>query len=146
MIKATTSSRANVISSPSAKRRLGFEEEEKKDKGTRLLSDKLVGVLRAVFSETDKYNDTVVRRKDLLYNLRTNPEVVSQIDADAVLTEDLGVRLTLDEVLAEVEFDEREERKRKEVDAVITKEYITWNQLLDYFERYRPREQRNEEH
>lgn len=73
--------------------------------------------------------------------------MVSDIDADAVLTEELGVKMTLDEVLAEVEFDEREERKRKQnlADPVITREYITWNQFKDYFEKYRPRAERNGE-
>lgn len=61
--------------------------------------------MREVYQTTDKYQDHVVKRKDLLFNLRTNPDVVSEIDADAVLTEELGVKMTVDEVLAEVEFD-----------------------------------------
>lgn len=66
------------------------------DKGTRLLQDGLFDKIREVYHITDKYKDGVVMRKDLLFNLRTNPDVVSEIDADAVLTEELGVRLTLD--------------------------------------------------
>lgn len=61
--------------------------------------------MREVYQTTDKYQDHVVKRKDLLFNLRTNPDVVSEIEADAVLTEELGVKMTVDEVLAEVEFD-----------------------------------------
>lgn len=46
-----------------------------------------------------------------------------------------------------MEFDEREERKRKQnvAEPVITREYITWNQFKDYFEKYRPRGERNAE-
>lgn len=87
-------------------------------------------ILHRVFGETDKYQDHVLKRKDLLYALRTHPDVVEHIDEDAVLTADLGVKLNLDEVLGEVEYDEREERKKKESstsEAVITREFITWN-------------------
>jgi len=79
----------------------------KSNKSECLLLESQVQVMQDVFQRLDKHDDRLLRRYDLVMGLRTDEQVVDFIDVDAVQLPHSRKKLTLDEVLVEVEKDER---------------------------------------
>jgi hypothetical protein len=63
--------------------------------------------MREVFERLDKYNEGILRRGDYVIALRTDARVVDFIDCDAVKKAYSTSVMTLDQVLLEIEKDER---------------------------------------
>ena len=88
----------------------------------------------------DKYGDLILKRKDYIQTLRTDERVVDFIDQQAITIGSGGKKkLTLDEVLVEVERDERMELfliNKGTGDQINHKEYITWSEFISYLEDY----------
>ena len=115
---------------------LGFGVREK---SKNLLLPSHVETMREVYERLDKYNDQILKRSDLLMGLRTDERVVDFIDVDAIqLANHKAKMLTLDQVLTEVEKDERYvlQQMSKTEDAINHKEFITWREFLTYFDDY----------
>lgn len=62
--------------------------------------------MQEIFEAFDKYDDKILRRGEYIMRLRTDERVVDFIDQDAVLVPYTKRKMTLDEVLVEIEKDE----------------------------------------
>lgn len=102
--------------------------------------------MKEVFERLDKYNDNFIRRRDFIRALRTDMRVIDFIDTEAVKKANSNSVLTLDQVFFEVENDEKYQQKLlgKDDDKVNSKEYITWDEFLQYFNDYQEIDVRNE--
>lgn len=101
--------------------------------------------MRQVFEKLDKYNEGILRRRDFIMALRTDHEVVSFFDCEALKKAYSTTTLTLDAVLLEIEKDENFELANlpKKADTINHKEFLTWREFLNYFNDYQEIEQRN---
>ena len=119
----------------------GFSREKSKN----LLLPSQVEVMRQVFDGLDKYNEGILRRRDFIMALRTDHEVVSFFDCEALKKAYSTSTLTLDAVLLEMEKDENYElaNQSKKADTINHKEFLTWREFLTYFSDYQEIDQRN---
>lgn len=119
----------------------GFSREKSKN----LLLPSQIEVMRQVFENLDKYNEGILRRRDFIMALRTDHEVVSFFDCEALKKAYSTSTLTLDAVLLEIEKDENFELANlpKKADTINHKEFLTWREFLNYFNDYQEIEQRN---
>ena len=94
--------------------------------------------MRQVFENLDKYNEGILRRRDFIMALRTDHEVVSFFDCEALKKAYSTSTLTLDAVLLEIEKDENFELANlpKKADTINHKEFLTWREFLNYFNDY----------
>jgi hypothetical protein len=82
---------------------LGFGRERSKN----LLLGSQVAVMNEVFQRLDKYDEGILRRSEFVMALRTDAKVIDFIDCEAVKKAYSVHTLTLDQVLLEIEKDER---------------------------------------
>ena len=82
---------------------LGFGREKSKN----LLLGSQLAVLNEVFKRLDKYDEGILRRSEFVMALRTDAEVIDFIDCEAVKKAYSTSTMTLDQVLLEIEKDER---------------------------------------
>jgi len=110
-----------------------------------LLLPSHMSILEEIYQNLDKFEDAILKRSEYIMALRTDPKVVEFIDADAVGIPHLRKKLNLDEVLREIEQDETMEISSNQYhgEPINHKEYITWREFVEYFDDYKPAEQRN---
>ena len=82
---------------------LGFGREKSKN----LLLGSQLAVMNEVFKRLDKYDEGIWRRSAFVMALRTDAEVIDFIDCAAVKKAYSTSTMTLDQVLLEIEKDER---------------------------------------
>jgi hypothetical protein len=101
--------------------------------------------MKEIFHQIDKYNEGILKRSDFVRALRTDMRVVDFIDQEAVKKAYSQTVLTLDQVFFEIEKDERYEAANmpKGDGHVNSKQFITWNEFLNYFNDYQDIEERN---
>lgn len=99
--------------------------------------------MEEVFKRLDKYEEGILRRRDFVMALRTEPRVIDFIDCDAVRKAYSTTVLSLDAVLLEIEKDERYDEGNLAKDAINHKEFLTWREFLTYFHDYQDIELRN---
>ena len=119
---------------------------KKRGRAKLLLLNSHMKILEEVFMQLDKYKDQILRRSDFLMALRTDEKVIEFINQEAIRTTGLKPKtLTLDQVLVEIERDETYQMQQftKEKDAINHKQFITWNEFLQYFIDFRDIEDRN---
>ena len=112
----------------------------KREKSKCLLLPSHLETMHEVFERSDKYNDQILRRRDLIMSLRTDQRVVDFIDVDSVKVACAREKImTLDQILIEIELDEQYEQLHctaKTEEQINHKEFITWREFLSYFEDY----------
>jgi hypothetical protein len=98
-----------------------------------------------IFEAMDKYKDKILKRSEYIMALRTDERVVEFIDVDAVQIPYSNKRLTLDQILEEIERDELYEIAQlgKNSGQINHKEFITWREFISYFNDYKDPEERN---
>jgi len=94
--------------------------------------------MKEVFDRLDKYDEGILRRSEYVMALRTDGKVIDFVDCEAVRKAYSTHTLTLDQVLLEIEKDERfEQGKAKQSKNDINhKEFLTWREFLNYFSDY----------
>lgn len=120
---------------------LGFGREKSKN----LLLGSQLAVMNEVFKRLDKYDEGILRRSEFVMALRTDAEVIDFIDCEAVKKAYSTSTMTLDQVLLEIEKDERydQAKSRQGKNDINHKEFVTWREFLNYFNDYQEIEQRN---
>lgn len=120
---------------------LGFGREKSKN----LLLGSQLAVMNEVFKRLDKYDEGILRRSAFVMALRTDPQVIDFIDCEAVKKAYSTHTLTLDQVLLEIEKDERydQSKARQGKNDINHKEFLTWREFLSYFNDYQEIEHRN---
>ena len=126
----------------SALEELGFKRESSKC----LLLESQIRIMEGIFEHLDTYKDRLLRRSEFIMALRTDERVVDYIDVNAVQLPNSTRKLTLDEILVEVEKDEMFEKVQmgKKGKQINHKEFITWREFMSYFTDYREIEERNQ--
>lgn len=101
--------------------------------------------MNEVFKRLDKYDEGILRRSEFVMALRTDAEVIDFIDCEALKKAYSNTTLTLDQVLLEIEKDERYDqgKSRQGKNEINHKEFLTWREFLNYFNDYQEIEQRN---
>lgn len=86
-------------------------------------------MIKGIFNEIDKESDYVVSRKKLIEALRSDVRIIRIYHLPAVYLQGINKQLNVDRVLYRIEKEEfiGSEQEKK------NKEFITWNQFLDYF-------------
>lgn len=110
----------------------GFGREKSKN----LLLNSQTEVMHEVFQDLDKYNEGILKRSDFVMQLRTDKRVIDFIDCDSVKKAYTTTVLTLDQVLLEIEKDERYDTKSLGKNDINHKEFLTWREFLSYFTDY----------
>jgi len=118
---------------------LGFGREKSKN----LMLSSQVEVMREVFEQLDKYSEGILRRSDYVMALRTDARVIDFIDCEAVKKAYSISTMTLDAVLLEIEKDETYDQAKTSKLDVNHKQFLTWNEFLQYFTDYQDIEVRN---
>lgn len=99
-------------------------------------------IMKEVFRETDRFSDQIVRRSDFITNLKENRTVQKFLDQDAVKV-DRKTKLSVDEILKEIQRDQYITGDDSDPDDKFDhKEFITWDEFVDFFENYQTAEQR----
>jgi hypothetical protein len=94
-------------------------------------------LMREVYNETDKFNDQIVKRSDLIKALRENKMVQKFLDTEAIKI-DRKTKLTIEDVLKELHRDQFVHPDDSGDDGDFNhKEFITWEEFVDFFEHYK---------
>lgn len=116
-----------------------------KDQTTCLLLSSQIALMKDIFDVIDKDHLQIVRRTDLIQELRTDVRVCDFLDKEAVKVPYSRRTLTLDEVFNEIERDESYEQLGKGKHQPMTnhKEFFTWKEFANYFYDYKEIDDRN---
>lgn len=95
-----------------------------------LLSPELIETLQELFNEIDVQQDLVVKRKDLVTKLRGDIRIIRSMHLPALYLQKIDKTLNLERVLNRIE----QEGSYGTAEELKNKEFMTWNQLLGYFE------------
>mmetsp|Transcript_2560 Transcript_2560/g.3946 ORF Transcript_2560/g.3946 Transcript_2560/m.3946 type:complete len:158 (-) Transcript_2560:1452-1925(-) len=113
----------------------GFQREKSKN----LLLGSQIETMQEVFGRLDHYKEGLLQRSKLVLALRSELRVIDFINCEAVKKAYSNSTLTLDQVLMEIEKDERYDQAENNNH----KMYINWREFLDYFDDYQEIEVRN---
>ena len=100
--------------------------------------------MHQVFKETDRFNDQIVKRSDFIDNLKENKAVQSFLEKDAIKI-DRKHKLSVDEILKEIHRDQYVGVDSDAEGEFSHKEFISWDEFVDFFENYKTQEQRMKE-
>jgi hypothetical protein len=100
-----------------------------------------IEIMHEVFKETDKFNDQIVKRSSLIENLKENKAVQKFLDQEAVKI-DRKHKLTVDDVLKDIHKDQYLHDDSEAEGDFNHKEFITWDEFVDYFENYKTPEEK----
>ena len=110
-----------------------------------MLLESHIGLLEELFEKMDKYQDFILIRSDFIYGLRNDEQVKMFIHNPAVQLPKTRKTLTFDEVLCEIEHEQR----LTEADKIATfeshlydKKYITFREFINYFKEFKTAEER----
>ena len=95
--------------------------------------------MNEVFQRLDKHDEGILRRSEFVMALRTDAKVIDFIDCEAVKKAYSNNTLTLDQVLLEIEKDERYDQSQGKLgkNEINHKEFVTWREFLNYFNETR---------
>jgi hypothetical protein len=98
-------------------------------------------IMHEIYKETDKYNDQIVNRSSLIDNIRNNKTVQKFLDQKAIKI-DRKHKLSFEEVLKEIYKDHLLHNDSDEEGEFNHREFITWEEFVDFFENYNTPEDR----
>ena len=102
--------------------------------------------MKEVFDRLDSYNEGILRRSDYVMALRCDIQVIDFIDCEAVKKAYSNTKMTLDQVLLEIEKDETYDQANNtanQQELINHKEFLTWREFTTYFTDYQDIDQRN---
>lgn len=116
---------------PNIKKSQKMKKVEKMNTNGSLIEfhEEIMDKMREVFVELDKYEDFIVKRKDLLKKLKEDGRIMPFLEAPVVTIPLVQKSYRLNEILEHIE----KESVFLEISQKIAKEYITWSEFLGYF-------------
>lgn len=94
-----------------------------------MLSKELIIHFEKVFKQLDTHTDLIIKRLTFIDRLANDPVVKNELNSPAVFEPDISKSITLRRIFERIEmeclFGSEDQQK--------VKEYISWNEFLDYF-------------
>ncbi|EAR83067.2 EF hand protein (macronuclear) [Tetrahymena thermophila SB210] len=103
--------------------------ELNENNSTCLLQAEHLRIMRELFIDLDKHNDMIVSRKQYVEKLRSDVRIVKILHLPALYMPSIDKTMNVDRVLYRIE----QEQFIGDPDIKSTKEYLTWQQFLEYF-------------
>lgn len=98
--------------------------------------------MKEIFTQVDKYNDLIIRRKDFTNAVRSNRVVQKFIDDEAVRI-DKKTKLSLENILQDFEQEQFYKGEDDPEDDVNHKEFFSFNEFVEFIEDYQTPEERH---
>ena len=117
-----------------------------REKSINLMLSSQMQVMNEVFDRLDRYNEGILRRSDYVMALRCDIQTIDFIDCEAVKKAYSTSKMTLDEVLLEIEKDETYDQANNTAnkeELINHKEFLTWREFTTYFTDYQDIDLRN---